>query len=124
MVEGTRSEIHSSVLYLLNVECDPLTYRDAIASHDSAFWKEAINDEMESIMENNTWVLVDLPLNFKPIGCKSIFRKKMKIEGTSPGLISRKASPKLKSDQEWWLDGINIITKYLNIVLVLENRIA
>ena len=39
---------------------DPLTYIDAMASQDSSFWKEAINDEMDSIMGNNTWVLVDL----------------------------------------------------------------
>ncbi|GJX47836.1 hypothetical protein Tco_0273026 [Tanacetum coccineum] len=28
-------------------------------SHDVAFWKETINDEMDSIMGNNTWVLAD-----------------------------------------------------------------
>ncbi|GJT20813.1 retrovirus-related pol polyprotein from transposon TNT 1-94 [Tanacetum coccineum] len=32
---------------------------------DVAFWKEAINDEMDFIMGNNTWVLVDLPLGFR-----------------------------------------------------------
>ncbi|GKA04652.1 zinc finger, CCHC-type containing protein [Tanacetum coccineum] len=30
-------------------------------SYDVAFWKEAFNDEMDSIMSNNTWVLADLP---------------------------------------------------------------
>ncbi|GJW78404.1 zinc finger, CCHC-type containing protein [Tanacetum coccineum] len=29
---------------------------------DVAFWKEAINDEMDFILGNNTWVLADLPL--------------------------------------------------------------
>ncbi|GKB94641.1 zinc finger, CCHC-type containing protein [Tanacetum coccineum] len=29
------------------------------------FWKEAINDEIGSIMDNNTWVLSDLPLGFR-----------------------------------------------------------
>nr|GEW10926.1 hypothetical protein [Tanacetum cinerariifolium] len=28
---------------------------------DVAFWKEAFNDEMDSIMGNNTWMLADLP---------------------------------------------------------------
>ncbi|GKC87408.1 zinc finger, CCHC-type containing protein, partial [Tanacetum coccineum] len=41
---------------------DPRTYNEAMQSRDSAFWKEAINDEIGSIMENNTWVLSDLPL--------------------------------------------------------------
>ena len=73
LIEGTRSEISSNVPYLFNVEGDLLTYRDAMASYDSAIWKEAINDEMQSIMGNNTWVLVDLPPTCRPIGCKWIF---------------------------------------------------
>ncbi|GKE75144.1 zinc finger, CCHC-type containing protein, partial [Tanacetum coccineum] len=46
------------------------------------FGKEAINDEMDSIMGNNTWVLVDLPPRCKPLGCKWIFKKKLKVDGT------------------------------------------
>nr|GEV78474.1 hypothetical protein [Tanacetum cinerariifolium] len=33
----------------------------AMQSRDVAFWKEATNDEMDSIMENNTWIVSDLP---------------------------------------------------------------
>ena len=51
-------------------------------SNDSAFWKEAVNDDMDSIMRNKTWKLVDLPPRSKPIGCKWIFKKKMKVDGT------------------------------------------
>ncbi|GJZ67896.1 zinc finger, CCHC-type containing protein [Tanacetum coccineum] len=32
-----------------------------VIEEDVAFWKEAINDEMDSIIGNNTWVLADLP---------------------------------------------------------------
>ncbi|GKC58695.1 zinc finger, CCHC-type containing protein [Tanacetum coccineum] len=49
---------------------------------DVAFWKEAINDEMDSIMGNNTWVLADLPPGCKPLGCKWIFKRKLKVDGT------------------------------------------
>ncbi|GJU25414.1 zinc finger, CCHC-type containing protein [Tanacetum coccineum] len=41
---------------------DPQTFDEAMKSQDVAIWKEAINDEMDSIMGNNTQVLVDLPL--------------------------------------------------------------
>ncbi|GKB58389.1 zinc finger, CCHC-type containing protein, partial [Tanacetum coccineum] len=44
--------------------------------------KEAINDEMNSIMGNNTWVLTDLPPSCKPLGCKWIFKRKLKVDGT------------------------------------------
>ncbi|GJR79018.1 zinc finger, CCHC-type containing protein [Tanacetum coccineum] len=45
-------------------------------------WKEAMNDEMDSIMGNNTWVLVDLPLGCKPLGSKCIFKRKLKVDET------------------------------------------
>lgn len=32
-------------------------------------------------MGNNTWILVDLPPESKPIGCKWIFKRKMKANG-------------------------------------------
>ncbi|GKG06679.1 zinc finger, CCHC-type containing protein, partial [Tanacetum coccineum] len=51
-------------------------------SHDVAFWKEVINDEMDSIMGNNTWVLTDLPSGCRPLGCKWIFKRKLKVDGT------------------------------------------
>ncbi|GKA33511.1 zinc finger, CCHC-type containing protein [Tanacetum coccineum] len=44
--------------------------------------KEAIDDDIGSIMENNTWVLFDLPLGCKPLGCKWIFKRKMNVDGT------------------------------------------
>nr|GEU95180.1 zinc finger, CCHC-type [Tanacetum cinerariifolium] len=44
--------------------------------------KEAIDDEIGYIMENNTWVISDLPLGFKPLGCKWIFKRKMKVDET------------------------------------------
>nr|GEU42296.1 zinc finger, CCHC-type [Tanacetum cinerariifolium] len=49
---------------------------------DAAFWKEAIDDEIRSIIENNTWVLSDLPPGCIPLGCKWIFKKEMKVDGT------------------------------------------
>nr|GFC92819.1 hypothetical protein [Tanacetum cinerariifolium] len=32
--------------------------------------KEEINDEMDSILGNNTWALADLPPSCKPLCCK------------------------------------------------------
>ncbi|GJR93587.1 zinc finger, CCHC-type containing protein [Tanacetum coccineum] len=61
LIEGTRDEVSDQHSYCFNVEDDPKTFDDAMKSQDVAFWKEAINDEMDSIMGNNTWVLADLP---------------------------------------------------------------
>ncbi|GJX56434.1 zinc finger, CCHC-type containing protein [Tanacetum coccineum] len=63
-------------------EDDPKTFDEAMKSQDVVFWKEAINDEMDSIIGNNTWVLADLPPSCKPLGCKWIFKRKLKVDGT------------------------------------------
>ncbi|GKE96300.1 zinc finger, CCHC-type containing protein, partial [Tanacetum coccineum] len=49
---------------------------------DVVFWKEAINDEMDSIMGNNTRVLADLPQGCKHLGYKWIFKGKLKVDET------------------------------------------
>ncbi|GJV51592.1 zinc finger, CCHC-type containing protein, partial [Tanacetum coccineum] len=41
--------------------------------------RKAINDEMDSIMGNNTWVLDDLPPGCKSLGYKWIFKRKLKM---------------------------------------------
>ncbi|GJS73106.1 zinc finger, CCHC-type containing protein [Tanacetum coccineum] len=61
---------------------DPKTFDEAMKSQDVTLWKEVINDEIDSIMSNNTWVLADLPPGCKPLGCKWIFKRKIKVDGT------------------------------------------
>uniref|UniRef100_A0A2N9F1H7 Reverse transcriptase Ty1/copia-type domain-containing protein n=1 Tax=Fagus sylvatica TaxID=28930 RepID=A0A2N9F1H7_FAGSY len=53
-----------------------------MASRDAAFWREAFNDEMDSILSNNTRVLVDLPPGSNTIGCKWVFRRKYRTNGS------------------------------------------
>ncbi|RVX02626.1 Retrovirus-related Pol polyprotein from transposon TNT 1-94 [Vitis vinifera] len=81
LVEGNREDIIRKIPIVLQIEEDPKTYKEAMASRDVAFWKEAINDEMDSIMSNQTWELVDLPPGSKPIGCKWVFRRKYHTDG-------------------------------------------
>nr|GEX67906.1 zinc finger, CCHC-type [Tanacetum cinerariifolium] len=82
LIEGTRDEVSDQHSYCFNVEDDPKTFDEAMKSHDVAFWKKAINDEMDFIMGNNTRVLADLPTGCKPFGCKWIFKRKLKVDGT------------------------------------------
>ncbi|GJR80019.1 zinc finger, CCHC-type containing protein [Tanacetum coccineum] len=82
LVEGLRDQVGSQYSYCYSIEDDPRTYDEAMQSRDAAFWKEEIDDEIGSIMENNTWVLSDLPHGCKPLGCKWIFKRKMKVDGT------------------------------------------
>ncbi|GKB14277.1 zinc finger, CCHC-type containing protein, partial [Tanacetum coccineum] len=103
LVEGSRDQVGSQYSYCYSIEEDPRTYNEAMQSRDSAFWKEAIDDEIGSIMENNTWVLSDLPPGCKPLGCKWIFKRKMKVDGTIDKFKARLvAGPAAKLKTRSW----------------------
>ena len=55
---------------------EPVTYKQAMTSPDSAKWQEAMRSEMDSMSENQVWDLVNLPEGYTPIGCKWIFKLK------------------------------------------------
>lgn len=60
---------------------EPKTRKQAISSSDRKKWEEAMEDEMTSLNENETWELVDPPRDRKIIGCKWVFAKKKNVEG-------------------------------------------
>jgi hypothetical protein len=44
-------------------------------------WKASIQEELESIYENNVWEPVPKPKECKPIGCRYVFKKKFDENG-------------------------------------------
>ena len=52
--EGNREKVLSKLPFVGNVEEDPNTYSEAMASKDTAFWRVAVNDEIDSMLFNNT----------------------------------------------------------------------
>jgi hypothetical protein len=53
------------------------TIVEAFASRDADDWKEAVHSEMDSILSNETWELVDRPYGCKPVCCKWVFKKSL-----------------------------------------------
>ncbi|OMO89770.1 Integrase, catalytic core [Corchorus capsularis] len=68
--------------YTYVVDNDPVTFSEAISSKESCFWKNAIKSEIDSILQNQTWELVNLPPGAKSIGCKWIFKRKFNPNGS------------------------------------------
>ena len=58
------------------MKIDPLTFEAAMKSQDVAFRKEAIQDEMNFIMGNNTWVLAIYPLFLNQLVVNEFSRRK------------------------------------------------
>jgi hypothetical protein len=75
-----KSFVDDFTIYL--VDDTPRTISEAFASPDADNWKEAIYSEMDSILSNGTWELVDRPYDCKPVGYKWVFKKKLRPDGT------------------------------------------
>lgn len=68
---------------------DPTTYKEAMERPDADKWKEACDEEITSIMKNETWELTELPEGRKAIGCKWVFKVKMNPDNTIERYKSR-----------------------------------
>ena len=55
---------------------------EAYSSPDADDWKEAVQSEMDSILSNDTWELTKRPYDCKPVGCKWVFKNKLRPDGT------------------------------------------
>ena len=75
--------------YIYLIENKSSSYSKAISSPDTLFWKESIKAELDSILKNKTWELVDLPSRAKPIDCKWIFKIKYLSYGSIEKYKSR-----------------------------------
>ena len=61
---------------------EPQTVEEAMGSAEKEWWKAAMQKEMESIYSNDVWDLVELPNNRRPVGCKWVFKRKTKANGS------------------------------------------
>lgn len=61
----------------------PKSYNEAMKTRQREKWKKAMNDELESLQENETWDLVQRPANVNVIKNRWVFRVKPPINGES-----------------------------------------
>ncbi|GJU74025.1 retrotransposon protein, putative, ty1-copia subclass [Tanacetum coccineum] len=59
---------------------EPANYKAALLDPESDKWLNAMNVEMQSMKDNEVWVLVELPPNGKTVGSKWLFKKKTDMD--------------------------------------------
>ena len=62
------------------LERETRTFKEAVNSTENLMWKEAIKSEIDSILHNHTWELLDLPPGCKPLSSKWVFKRKRKVD--------------------------------------------
>lgn len=84
---------------ILTVE-EPQSYQEAKNDQEWLKWKTATHEEMDSLIKNGTWILVDKPKNRKVIGCRWLFKLKGGIPGVEPTRFKARLVAKGYSQKE------------------------
>ncbi|MCO5586674.1 hypothetical protein L7F22_040616 [Adiantum nelumboides] len=61
---------------------DGITMSEALAGPDASLWRQAMDSEYQSLLDNGTWELVPAPPQRKLVTCKWLLRKKLRPDGT------------------------------------------
>ncbi|GJT70419.1 retrotransposon protein, putative, ty1-copia subclass [Tanacetum coccineum] len=79
------SKVHNEVAPIKEYELgdlnEPPNYKAALSDPEFDKWLEAMNTEMQSMKDNQVWVLVDLPPNGRTVRSKWLFKKKTDMDG-------------------------------------------
>ena len=79
-----------SLDHVLVTDCDePSCYEDALSREDKKKWQNAMKNEMDSLLSNDTWELVPLPEGKKPLPNKWVFKQKITPENAVPKYKAR-----------------------------------
>lgn len=74
---------------------EPVTYEEAIHAKQSANWRKAMNSEMTSLIENETWTLEELPNYVNVIPCKRVYKVKKNSEDSVDKFKTRLVAKRL-----------------------------
>lgn len=78
--ERIKLQIEQNAATIIN-KLEPKTYNQAIKSPDSIKWILAMQEELQSIEDNQTWLAVDLPPGRNTIGSKWTYKLKCDSDG-------------------------------------------
>lgn len=105
------SKTYTTYLFNLTMAKEPSSYKEACLYPE---WIEAMNAELHALIDNKTWKLTELPPNKKPIGCKWIYKVKLKADGTIERCKARLVAKGFS--QEYRVDYQEVFSPLANLV--------
>ena len=60
---------------------EPATYEEATKSEHAEEWQRAMDEEVASLLANNTWTLEQAPADVRPIPVKWVYKAKTDVFG-------------------------------------------
>jgi len=98
----------------------PTTYREAMNTDEKEQWEAAMREEINSLLKNKTWTLVQKPDGVKPINGRWVFARKYNSDGSVKLWKSRfvaKGFQQIKGEN--FTDTYAPVTRYASIRILL-----
>ena len=104
---------------------DPTSVEEAMQSKEANEWKKAMQEELKTLQENNTWTVVEKPEERDVVECKWVFKKKISENGPTTykaRLVARGFQQKFDSDPaEIYAPVVKLNT--VRILLAVANKL-
>ncbi|KAL0373882.1 UNVERIFIED_CONTAM: Retrovirus-related Pol polyprotein from transposon RE1 [Sesamum radiatum] len=106
--------LHSCFVASLSNMQEPRSYKQASQSVD---WKKAMQVELDALHQNDTWDITPLPKDKKAIGCRWVYKLKLKSDGT---IDKHKARLVAKGYNQ--VEGIDYVDSFLPVAKAVTVR--
>ncbi|CAI7741553.1 unnamed protein product [Closterium sp. NIES-53] len=107
---------------------EPATLEEALSGPQKEDWKAAMDAKFNSLIENGTWELVELPERRRPISSKWVFKVKSGADGEifAPvaKLVTLRTLPAGAAVKGWYVKQVDTTTAFLNGVLLEDIYMA
>ena len=89
-----------------HLQDEPSSYKQAMKSSDAENWKMAMNTEMNTLLENNTWTEVKKPENVKIINSRWVYKVKRNETGEIVQHKARLVAKGFQQDEQFDISDI------------------
>lgn len=84
LTKGVQPKRYPEVSSVINSSSDePRSYTEAMQCPEKEDWQNAMKEELQSLLDNQTWEMVPLPAGRKTVGCKWTYKKKQDESGNT-----------------------------------------
>nr|GEY94505.1 retrovirus-related Pol polyprotein from transposon TNT 1-94 [Tanacetum cinerariifolium] len=103
---------------------EPASYKAAMLDSESNKWIDFMNVEIQSMIDNMVWVLVDLSPGYQTVGSKWIFKKKTDMDGIVHTYKARLVAKGYTQFYEASGSNATFLILYVDDIIIMGNHIT